>query len=69
MRTVESLHKDIDMAIQLLNMLKRTGITEEYIFMNRERKYKVNYESVKRTRMIINDILAGKMENNNETTE
>ena len=60
MRTVESLHKDIDMAIQLLNMLKRTGITEDYDFRNRERKYIVNYESVKRTRMIVNDILAGK---------
>lgn len=69
MRTEESLYKDIDMAIQLLNMLKTTGIIEDYNYMTHERTYKVNKESVKRTRIIVNDILAGKLEDNNERDE
>lgn len=63
MDKVKELHSRIDVSIRMLEMLKVTGVRELYGYGKNcdETIVELNQEAIKRTRLMINDILQGKI--------
>ena len=61
MNDVEQLHHDIDLCIRLLQSLKINALVEQYSWQPYELYYIINSSAVNRTRIMVNDILKGKL--------